>query len=146
MFVSCTSNLWEQMFDFQRYIRFSQRLMLNLQGHQQNRISSLKTPYEVNLARFNCTCFSRSSGNKASSELMRVCVCVSLGTSSTTIASHEVFHPLDGAHQFRQLHSRWRENLPQETSYLFHLLCDLRRLSKPWSPPADITTSKIFRP
>ena len=35
-------------------------------------ISSLKTPYEVNLARFNCTCFSRSSGNKASRELMRM--------------------------------------------------------------------------
>ena len=34
-------------------------------------ISSLKTPYEVNLARFNCTCFSRSA-NKASRELMRM--------------------------------------------------------------------------
>ena len=27
--------------------------------------SSLKTPFEFSLARFNCTCFSRSSGNKA---------------------------------------------------------------------------------
>ena len=35
-------------------------------------ISSLKTPYEFSLARFNCTCYSRSSGNKASSELMRM--------------------------------------------------------------------------
>ena len=40
--------------------------------HSSVLISSLKTPYEVNLARFNCTCFSRSSGNKASRELMRM--------------------------------------------------------------------------
>ena len=27
--------------------------------------------------------------------------------------------------------------------YRSHLLCNLRQLSKPWSPPADITTSKL---
>ena len=35
-FVSYTSNLWEQMFDFQRYRRFLPRLILNPQGHQQH--------------------------------------------------------------------------------------------------------------
>ena len=35
-------------------------------------ISALKTTYVVNLARFNCTCFSRSSSNRASHELMRI--------------------------------------------------------------------------
>ena len=34
---SCTSNLWEQMFDFRKYIRFSMRLILKLPSLQQNR-------------------------------------------------------------------------------------------------------------
>ena len=33
-----------------------------------------------------------------------------------SIASHEIFHLFDGAHEFRQLCSRRRQNLPQETS------------------------------
>ena len=35
-FVSYTSNLREQMFDFRRYIRFSPMLISNLQHHQQS--------------------------------------------------------------------------------------------------------------
>ena len=52
-------------------------------------------------------------------------------------------------HQLRQLHSRWRQNLPQETS------CSSRCVRVPPSvqlapaleaiPPADITTSKLSR-
>ena len=48
--------------------------------------------------------------------VFRKSVCVSLGISSATAASHEIFHLLDGAHQFRQLCSRRRQNLLQETS------------------------------
>ena len=33
---SCTSNLWEKMFDFPRHIRFTLILIMNLQGLQQN--------------------------------------------------------------------------------------------------------------
>ena len=44
----------------------------DLYTHSMFLISSLKTPLEVNLARFICMCFSRSSGNKASRELMRM--------------------------------------------------------------------------
>ena len=43
--------------------------------------------------------------------LPQECVCVSVGISSATVASHEIFHLLDGAHQFRQLCSRRRQNL-----------------------------------
>ena len=36
MLASCTSNWWEQMFDFREYIRFSLKLILNLPGVPQN--------------------------------------------------------------------------------------------------------------
>ena len=53
---------------------------VHLRQHSQYVLtSSLKTPYEVNLARFNCTCFSRSPGNKASREF-RKSVCISLAS------------------------------------------------------------------
>ena len=43
-------------------------------------ISSLRTPYEINLARFYCTCFSRSSGTETSKKLVemssaKLCTC-----------------------------------------------------------------------
>ena len=41
MFVSCTSNLLEQMYDFRRYTMFLQKWILNLQDLPQNR--SLET-------------------------------------------------------------------------------------------------------
>ena len=80
--------------------------------------------------------------------VFRKTVCIFLSISSATVASHEIFHLLDGAHEFRQLGSRRRQNLPQETScssvmYGFHLPCSLRQLSKPWSLLADMTMSKL---
>ena len=41
MFVSCTSNLLEQMYDFQKCTKFLQKWILNLQDLPQNR--SLET-------------------------------------------------------------------------------------------------------
>ena len=109
-------------------------------------ISSLKTPHEVNLARFNYTDFSRSSGNRSfngtQANVLRKSVCVSLGISSDTVASHEMFHLLNGAHQFRQLCSLKRLRA-RPTLYGFHISCSLRHLLKPCSPPADMTTSKL---
>ena len=71
-------------------------------------------------------------------------VCISLSVSSATAASHEIFHLLDGAHEFRQLCSRRRQNLPQETS------CSSRCVRVPPSvqlaptlEPADMTMSKL---
>ena len=48
--------------------------------------------------------------------VFRKTVCISLSISSATVASHEIFHLLDGTHQLRQFHLRRRQNLPQETS------------------------------
>ena len=80
--------------------------------------------------------------------VFRKSVCISLSISSATVSSHEIFHLLDGAHEFRQLCSRWRQNpikrlRARPAVYGFHLPCSLRQLSKPWSPPADMTMSKL---
>ena len=81
--------------------------------------------------------------------VFRKIVCISLGISSATIASHEIFHLLDGTHQLRQFHLCRRQNLPQETS------CSSRCVRIPPSvqlaptleamvtPPADMTVSKL---
>ena len=45
-FASCASNLWEQVFDFQRYIRFSLMLKRNLPGLQQS-LSPDRDPVET---------------------------------------------------------------------------------------------------
>ena len=79
------------------------------------------------------------------SNVFRKIVCIFLSISSATIASHEIFHLFDGAHQFRPFRLRRRQNLPQETS------CSSRcvwvppsvQFLKPWSPPVDMTTSKL---
>ena len=115
-------------------------------------ISSLKTPYEVNLARFNCTCFSRSSGNKASRELMRMSsarVCAFPWASrrlqyNLTRSSIFSMAPINSGNficvgdriSLKRLRAR-------PAVYGFHLPCSLRQLSKPWSPPADMTMSKL---
>ena len=75
--------------------------------------------------------------------LPQECVCVSSGISSATVASHEIFHLLDGAHQYRISLKRLRA---RPAVYGFHLPCNLHQLSKPWSPPVDVTTSKLSPP
>ena len=55
-------------------------------------------------------------------------VCISLGISSATAASHEIFHLLDGAHQFRQLSATESPStdfvlVPLCTGSTFHAAC-----------------------
>ena len=115
-------------------------------------ISSLKTPYEVDLARFNCTCFSRSSGNKASSELVRM---YSARVSAFPWASRRLQWRLTRSSILSMAHissgnfTRGGDRISlkrlraRPAVYGFHLPCSLHQLSKTWSPPADITTSKL---
>ena len=115
-------------------------------------ISSLRTPYEVNLARFNCTCFSRSSGNKASRELMRMS---SARLCAFPWASRRLLWRLTGssilsmAHMSSSNFARVGDRISlkrlraRPAVYGFHLPCSLRQHSKPWSPPADMTMSEL---
>ena len=125
---------------------------VHLRDSQYVLISSLQTPHEFSLARFNCTCFSRSYGNKASSELVRM--------SSARLCT---FPWASRRPQWRLTRSSILSMAPTNSGSFTrdgdkislkllrarpavhgsHLLCNSRQLSKPWSPPADITTSKL---
>ena len=105
------------------------------------------------LARFNCTCFSRSYGNKASKELMRMSfrkiVCtfpLASRRPQYRLTRSSIFSmaPINTGNficvgdriSLKRLRAR-------PAVYGSHLPCSLRQLSKPWSPPADMTMSKL---
>ena len=94
----------------------------------------------------------KSSGNKASSELMRMSsarVCAFPWASRRRLQRLTRSSIFSMAHinsgNFARVGDRISlKRLPARTTvYGFHLPCNLRQLSKPWSPPADITTSKL---
>ena len=78
--------------------------------------------------------------------VFRKMVCISLSISSATVASHEIFHlPHMSSGNFARVGDRisLKRLRARPAVYGFHLPCNLRQLSKPWSPPADMTMSKI---
>ena len=98
------------------------------------------------------TCFSRSSSNKASSEFMRLSsarLCTFPWASRRpqqllTRSSILSMAPINSGSFTRDGDKISLKRLRARPAvYGSHLQCNLRQLSKLWSPPADITTSEL---
>ena len=119
---------------------------------QHGRISFRKSAYVVRLMRCNCTCFSRSSGSNASSEVMRMSsatVCWRSWSSRllqwrltrASIFQVEPFSSVNFAHCADKMSLRrlWARSV----MYGPYLLRNRCQLSLSRSPPAAVTMTKL---
>ena len=111
-------------------------------------ISSLMTLCEFSLARFNCTCFleiiwQQSFKGTHADVLRKTQHLVDHSSVSRDLPSFR-WHPSTQAASLAMATKILLKRLGARPAvYGSHLPCSLRQLSQSWSPPADITTSKL---